>query len=159
VSTATSRPRAKPASCAHLQGVEQFVGDGVGRQRLRPGEGHPVLKADGYKMGSDGFFSKNGKELSLTVIPTGLLRWVADMQVVSNSSPRSASRSPSTAPPRRTSRRRLERTVQLAYDVETGSVRRRSTRCASVVLEETPPLSVRRRRRMGRFSSPAVDAL
>jgi len=36
-----------------------------------PAKAISVLKADGYKMGSDGFFSKNGKELSLTVITNG----------------------------------------------------------------------------------------
>ncbi|MHB2029147.1 MAG: ABC transporter substrate-binding protein [Acidimicrobiales bacterium] len=43
-----------------------------------------VLKAAGYKMGSDGFFEKNGKKLALTVITNGgYSDWVASMQVVS----------------------------------------------------------------------------
>jgi len=36
-----------------------------------PAKAISVLKADGYKMGSDGSSRRNGKELSLTVITTG----------------------------------------------------------------------------------------
>ena len=44
-----------------------------------PAKAKSVLEADGYKMGSDGFFSKNGKELSLTIVTNGgYSDWVAE---------------------------------------------------------------------------------
>jgi len=49
-----------------------------------PAKAKSILKAAGYKMGSDGVFAKNGKELSLTAIVIGgYSDWVADLQVVS----------------------------------------------------------------------------
>ena len=48
-----------------------------------PAKAKSVLEADGYKMGSDGFFAKNGKKLALTIITNGgYSDWVASMQVV-----------------------------------------------------------------------------
>jgi peptide/nickel transport system substrate-binding protein len=48
-----------------------------------PAKAKALLKADGYKMGSDGYFSKNGKELSFTLMTNGgYSDWVASMQVV-----------------------------------------------------------------------------
>jgi peptide/nickel transport system substrate-binding protein len=49
-----------------------------------PTKAMSILKADGWKMGSDGVFAKNGKKLALTVITNGgYSDWVATMQVVS----------------------------------------------------------------------------
>ena len=43
-----------------------------------------TLKADGYKMGSDGIFAKNGKKLSFSIITNGgYSDWVATVQVIS----------------------------------------------------------------------------
>jgi peptide/nickel transport system substrate-binding protein len=49
-----------------------------------PAKAISVLKAAGYKMGSDGYFSKGGKELKLTIITNGgYSDWVADIQIMS----------------------------------------------------------------------------
>jgi peptide/nickel transport system substrate-binding protein len=48
-----------------------------------PAKAKSVLEADGYKLASNGFFSKNGKELSLSISTNGgYSDWVASMQVV-----------------------------------------------------------------------------
>jgi peptide/nickel transport system substrate-binding protein len=48
-----------------------------------PAKAKQVLQADGYKLGSNGIFAKNGKQLSFTVINIGgYSDWVASMSVI-----------------------------------------------------------------------------
>ena len=48
-----------------------------------PAKAKSILEADGYKMGSDGFFAKNGKELAFTLMTNGgYSDWVASAQVI-----------------------------------------------------------------------------
>jgi peptide/nickel transport system substrate-binding protein len=42
-----------------------------------------ILQADGYRMGTNGYFAKNGKELTITVqVPTGYTDYVAALQIM-----------------------------------------------------------------------------
>jgi peptide/nickel transport system substrate-binding protein len=57
----------------------------VGKTGYDQAKAKAALKADGYKMGSDGYFSKKGKKLSFSIITNGgYSDWVATVQVISN---------------------------------------------------------------------------
>jgi peptide/nickel transport system substrate-binding protein len=48
-----------------------------------PAKAKQILESDGYKLGSDGIFAKNGKKLSFTVVNVGgYSDWVADVSVI-----------------------------------------------------------------------------
>jgi peptide/nickel transport system substrate-binding protein len=58
--------------------VKKKLGSGYNVAKARS-----VLKAAGYKLGSDGFFSKDGDELKLSIITNGdFSDWVADVQII-----------------------------------------------------------------------------
>ena len=121
-----------------------------------PAKAKSVLEKDGYKMGSDGFFSKGGKELSLTVDDQ---RWVLRL------GRRHAGGQPGTRQGRHQGDRgrrrgvelhdrRLERTVPVGLrrgDRWSGAVLRDAP---VALLEELGGRSVRRRRRTGSDSPP-----
>ncbi|HXC19236.1 MAG TPA: ABC transporter substrate-binding protein [Acidimicrobiales bacterium] len=126
-----------------------------------PAKAKSVLEADGYKMGSDGFFSKNGKELSLTIVTNGgYSDWVASMQVVGQElakvgikitvNPAAASNFTTDV---------LNGQFQLAYDVETGGpapfyeMRQWLYSKNSAAIGKPAPSN------WERYSNPATDAL
>jgi peptide/nickel transport system substrate-binding protein len=126
-----------------------------------PAKAKSVLEADGYKMGSDGFFSKNGKELSLTIVTNGgYSDWVASMQVVGQElakvgikitvNPAAASNFTTDV---------LDGNFQLAYDVETGGpspfyeMRQWLYSKNSAAIGKPAPSN------WERYSNPATDAL
>jgi peptide/nickel transport system substrate-binding protein len=126
-----------------------------------PAKAKSVLEADGYKMGSDGFFSKNGKELDLTVVTNGgYSDWVASMQVVSQELAKVGIKvTVNGAAASNFTTDVLDGNFQLAYDVETGGpspfyeMRQWLYSKNSAAIGKPAPSN------WERFSSPAVDAL
>jgi peptide/nickel transport system substrate-binding protein len=48
-----------------------------------PAEAKGVLEADGFKMGSNGYFQKDGKTLAFTIIePSGFTDYVTDDEII-----------------------------------------------------------------------------
>jgi peptide/nickel transport system substrate-binding protein len=126
-----------------------------------PAKAKSVLEKDGYKMGSDGFFSKGGKELSLTVITNGgYSDWVADMQVVSQELAKVGIKvTVDGAAASNFTTDVLNGQFQLAYDVETGGpapfyeMRQWLYSKNSAAIGSPAPSN------WERFSSPTVDGL
>jgi peptide/nickel transport system substrate-binding protein len=126
-----------------------------------PTKAKAVLKADGYKLGSNGFFSKNGQELKLTVITNGgYSDWVASMQVLSQELAKvgidvtvdgvAASNFSTDV---------LTGKFQLAYDVETGGPTPFYEMRQWLFSKNSAPIGSPAASNWERYSSPAVDAL
>ena len=126
-----------------------------------PAKAKSVLEADGYKMGSNGFFSKNGKELDLTVVTNGgYSDWVASMQVLSQQLAKVGIKlTVNGAAASNFTTDVLNGNFQLAYDVETGGpspfyeMRQWLYSKNSAAIGSPAPSN------WERFSSPAVDTL
>jgi peptide/nickel transport system substrate-binding protein len=126
-----------------------------------PAKAKSVLVADGYKMGSNGFFAKNGKELSLTVVTNGgYSDWVASMQVLSQQLAKVGIKvTVNGAAASNFTTDVLNGNFQLAYDVETGGpspfyeMRQWLYSKNSAAIGSPAPSN------WERFSSPAVDTL
>jgi len=112
-------------------------------------------------MGSDGYFSKNGKELSLTIVTNGgYSDWVASMQVVGQElakvgikitvNPAAASNFTTDV---------LNGQFQLAYDVETGGPSPFYEMRQWLYSKNSAPIGSAAPSNWERFSSPTVDAL
>jgi peptide/nickel transport system substrate-binding protein len=126
-----------------------------------PAKAKSVLEADGYKMGSDGFFSKNGKELSLTIVTNGgYSDWVASMQVVGQElakvgikitvNPAAASNFTTDV---------LDGNFQLAYDVETGGPSPFYEMRQWLYSKNSASIGKPAPSNWERYSNPATDAL
>jgi peptide/nickel transport system substrate-binding protein len=126
-----------------------------------PAKAKSILEKDGYKMGSDGYFSKNGKELSLTIVTNGgYSDWVASMQVVGQElakvgikitvNPAAASNFTTDV---------LNGQFQLAYDVETGGPSPFYEMRQWLYSKNSAPIGSAAPSNWERFSSPTVDAL
>jgi peptide/nickel transport system substrate-binding protein len=126
-----------------------------------PAKAKSILEKDGYKMGSDGFFSKGGKELSLTIVTNGgYSDWVASMQVVGQElakvgikitvNPAAASNFTTDV---------LNGDFQLAYDVETGGPSPFYEMRQWLYSKNSAPIGSAAPSNWERFSSPTVDAL
>jgi peptide/nickel transport system substrate-binding protein len=120
-----------------------------------------ILVADGYKMGSNGFFAKNGKELAVTIITNGgYSDWVAAMQVVSQELAKVG----------------IKATVdgvaatnfysdvyagkfQLAYNAESGGPSPFYEMRQWLFSKNSAPIGTAASSNWERFNSPAVDAL
>jgi peptide/nickel transport system substrate-binding protein len=87
-----------------------------------PAKAKSVLEADGYKMGSNGFFSKNGKELKLSIITNGgYSDWVASEQVMAQELGKvGIDATPETPSATTFASDVYTGNYQLAYDVESG---------------------------------------
>ncbi len=87
-----------------------------------PSKAKSVLEADGYKMGSNGFFSKNGKELKLSIITNGgYSDWVASEQVMAQELGKvGIDATPETPSATTFASDVYTGNYQLAYDVESG---------------------------------------
>jgi peptide/nickel transport system substrate-binding protein len=126
-----------------------------------PTKAKAVLKADGYKMGSDGFFSKNGKELSLTVVTNGgYSDWVASMQVLSQQLAKVGIKvTVNGAAASNFTTDVLTGKFQLAYDVETGGPSPFYEMRQWLYSKNSAAIGQPAASNWERFSSPAVDAL
>jgi peptide/nickel transport system substrate-binding protein len=126
-----------------------------------PTKAKSVLKADGYKMGSNGFFSKNGKELSLTVVTNGgYSDWVASMQVLSQELAKVGIKvTVNGAAASNFTTDVLTGKFQLAYDVETGGPSPFYEMRQWLYSKNSAAIGQPAASNWERFSSPAVDAL
>ncbi len=126
-----------------------------------PSKAKAVLKADGYKMGSNGFFSKNGKELSLTVVTNGgYSDWVASMQVMSQQLAKVGIKvTVNGAAASNFTTDVLTGKFQLAYDVETGGPSPFYEMRQWLYSKNSAAIGQPAASNWERFSSPAVDAL
>ncbi len=126
-----------------------------------PAKAKAVLKADGYKMGSDGFFSKDGKELSLTIVTNGgYSDWVASMQVVSQELAKVGIKvTVNGAAASNFTTDVLNGNFQLAYDVETGGPSPFYEMRQWLYSKNSAPIGTAAASNWERYSSPAVDAL
>ncbi len=126
-----------------------------------PTKAKNVLKADGYKMGSNGFFSKNGKELSLTVVTNGgYSDWVASMQVLSQQLAKVGIKiTVNGAAASNFTTDVLTGKFQLAYDVESGGPAPFYEMRQWLYSKNSAAIGKPASSNWERFSSPAVDAL
>ncbi|HEY5439618.1 MAG TPA: ABC transporter substrate-binding protein [Acidimicrobiales bacterium] len=126
-----------------------------------PAKAKAVLKADGYKLGSNGFFSKNGKELSLTVVTNGgYSDWVASMQVLSQELAKVGIKvTVNGAAASNFTTDVLTGKFQLAYDVETGGPSPFYEMRQWLYSKNSAAIGKPAASNWERFSSPAVDAL
>jgi peptide/nickel transport system substrate-binding protein len=126
-----------------------------------PAKAKSVLKADGYKLGSNGFFSKNGKELSLTVVTNGgYSDWVASMQVLSQQLAKVGIKvTVNGAAASNFTTDVLTGKFQLAYDVETGGPSPFYEMRQWLYSKNSAAIGKPAASNWERFSSPAVDAL
>ena len=126
-----------------------------------PAKAKSVLEADGYKMGSDGFFSKGGKELSLTVVTNGgYSDWVADMQVLGQELAKVGIKvTVNAAAASNFTTDVLDGNFQLAYDVETGGPSPFYEIRQWLYSKNSAPIGKPAPSNWERFSSPSVDAL
>lgn len=126
-----------------------------------PAKAKSVLEADGYTMGNNGYFSKGGKELDLTIVTNGgYSDWVASVQVVSQELAKVGIKvTVNAAAASNFTTDVLNGNFQLAYDVETGGpspfyeMRQWLYSKNSAAIGSPAPSN------WERFSSPAVDAL
>jgi peptide/nickel transport system substrate-binding protein len=126
-----------------------------------PAKAKSVLEADGYKMGSNGFFAKGGKELSLTVVTNGgYSDWVASMQVLSQQLAKVGIKiTVNGAAASNFTTDVLNGNFQLAYDVETGGPSPFYEMRQWLYSKNSAPIGSPAPSNWERFSSPAVDAL
>jgi peptide/nickel transport system substrate-binding protein len=126
-----------------------------------PSKAKSILEADGYKMGSDGYFSKNGKELDLTIITNGgYSDWVASMQVVSQELAKVGIKATVDGVAATNFYSDVyEGKYQLAYNVEAGGPSPFYEFRQWLFSKNSAPIGTAASSNWERYSSPAVDAL
>ncbi len=126
-----------------------------------PAKAKSILKADGYKLGSDGFFAKKGKELALTVITNGgYSDWIATMQVVSSELKQVGIKlTVSGVAATNFYSDVYEGKYQLAYNAESGGPAPFYEMRQWMYSKNSAPIGTAASSNWERFSSPAVDAL
>jgi peptide/nickel transport system substrate-binding protein len=120
-----------------------------------------VLVADGYKMGSDGFFAKNGKKLALTIITNGgYSDWVASMQVVTQQLKKAGIDATLQTPAANTFYAEVYAgKYQLAYNAETGGPTPFYEMRQWLYSKNSAPIGTAAASNWERYNSPAVDKL
>jgi len=120
-----------------------------------------VLVADGYKMGSDGFFAKNGKKLALTIITNGgYSDWVASMQVVAQELQKAGIDATLQTPAANTFYANLYAgKYQLAYNAETGGPTPFYEMRQLLYSKNSAPIGTAAASNWERYNSPSVDKL
>lgn len=126
-----------------------------------PTKAKSILKADGYKLGSDGYFAKKGKELALTVITNGgYSDWIATMQVVSSELKQVGIKlTVSGVAATNFYSDVYEGKYQLAYNAESGGPAPFYEMRQWMYSKNSAPIGTAASSNWERFSSPAVDAL
>ena len=126
-----------------------------------PAKAKSILKADGWKLGSDGVFAKNGKKLALTVITNGgYSDWVATMQVVSSELSKVGIKLTVATPAASTFYANLYAgNYQLAYNAESGGPAPFYEMRQWLFSKNSAPIGTAASSNWERFKSPAVDAL
>jgi peptide/nickel transport system substrate-binding protein len=128
---------------------------------FNPAKAKSILKADGYKLGSDGVFAKNGKKLALTVITNGgYSDWIATMQVVSSELKQVGIKlTVSGVAATNFYSQVYEGKYQLAYNAESGGPAPFYEMRQWMYSKNSAPIGTAASSNWERFSSPAVDAL
>ncbi len=126
-----------------------------------PAKAKSVLEADGYKMGSDGFFSKNGKKLALAISTNGgYSDWVASMQVVAQELMKVGIDATVETPSAGTFYANLYAgRYQLAYNAESGGPTPFYEMRQWLYSKNSAPIGTAASSNWERFNSPAVDKL
>ncbi len=126
-----------------------------------PSKAESLLKAAGYKMGSDGFFSKDGQELKLTIITNGgYSDWVADIQVMSQELAKVGIDAIPETPAANTFYADVYAgKYQLAYNVETGGPTPFYELRQWLYSKNSAPIGTAASSNWERFDSAAVDKL
>jgi peptide/nickel transport system substrate-binding protein len=126
-----------------------------------PGKAKSLLTADGYKMGSDGFFAKNGKTLAVTIITNGgYSDWVASMQVVSQELAKVGIKATVDGVAATNFYTDVyDGKFQLAYNAEAGGPAPFYEMRQWLFSKNSAPIGTAASSNWERFSSPAVDAL
>ncbi|MFI5036204.1 MAG: ABC transporter substrate-binding protein [Acidimicrobiales bacterium] len=120
-----------------------------------------ILTADGYKMGSNGFFAKAGKELDVTIITNGgYSDWVASMQVVSQELAKVGIKATVNGVAATNFYTDVyDGKFQLAYNAEAGGPSPFYEFRQWLASANSAPIGTAASSNWERFSSPAVDAL
>lgn len=126
-----------------------------------PAKAKSVLEADGYKMGSDGFFTKNGKKLALTIITNGgYSDWVASMQVVTSELAKVGIDATLQTPAANTFYADVYAgKYQLAYNAESGGPTPFYEMRQWLYSKNSAPIGKAAASNWERYNSPAVDTL
>ena len=126
-----------------------------------PAKAKSLLKADGYKLDSNGVFAKNGKELAFTVITNGgYSDWIASTQVLATQLAKVGVKI--TVDPVASSNFYSDvyaGKFQLAYNVETGGPSPFYEFRQWLYSKNSAPIGSAAASNWERFKSPAVDAL
>jgi len=126
-----------------------------------PAKAKSVLEADGYKMGSNGFFSKGGKELSLSIMTNGgYSDWVADAQVMAQELTKIGINATVLTPAATTFYDDVYAgKYQLAYNVETGGPTPFFEIRQWLYSKNSAPIGTDAASNWERYDNPAVDKL
>jgi peptide/nickel transport system substrate-binding protein len=126
-----------------------------------PAKAKTVLEADGYKMGSDGFFTKNGQKLALTIITNGgYSDWVASMQVVTSELAKVGIDATLQTPAANTFYADVYAgKYQLAYNAESGGPTPFYEMRQWLYSKNSAPIGKAAASNWERYNSPAVDTL
>lgn len=126
-----------------------------------PTKAKTILKADGYKLGSDGVFAKNGKKLAVTIITNGgYSDWVATVQVIAAQLKKigiAATVSPIASTNFYSDV--YAGKFQLAYNVETGGPTPFYEMRQWMYSKNSAPIGTAAASNWERFNSPSVDKL
>jgi peptide/nickel transport system substrate-binding protein len=120
-----------------------------------------VLEAAGYKMSSNGFFSKDGKELKLSIITNGgFSDWVADIRIIAQELRRVGIDATPEAPAAYTFYDDLYLgTYQLAYNEEEGGPTPFYQMRQWLYSKNSAPFGVAAASNWERYTNPGVDKL
>ena len=120
-----------------------------------------TLKADGYKMGSDGIFAKNGKKLAFSIITNGgYSDWVATVQVISAELAKVGIKATVTPLASNTFYANVySGNYQLAYNVETGGPTPFYEMRQLLYSKNSAPIGKAASSNWERFNSSTVDGL
>ncbi|MFY9782885.1 MAG: ABC transporter substrate-binding protein [Acidimicrobiales bacterium] len=120
-----------------------------------------VLEAAGFKMGSNGFFSKNGRELKVSIITNGgYSDWVADIQIMAQELAKIGIDATPETPSANTFYSDVyDGDFQLAYNVESGGPTPFYEMRQWLYSKNSAPIGTAAASNWERYNDPAVDKL
>jgi len=126
-----------------------------------PAKAESVLKAAGYKKGSNGFFEKNGKEIKLSIITNGgYSDWVADIQIMAQELNKVGIDATPETPAANTFYADVYAgKYQLAYNVESGGPTPFYEMRQWLYSKNSAPIGTAASSNWERYDNPAVDKL
>jgi peptide/nickel transport system substrate-binding protein len=126
-----------------------------------PAKAESILKAAGFRKGSSGFFEKNGKEITLSIITNGAYSdWAADIQIMAQELKRVGIDATPDTPAANTFYADVYTgKFQLAYNVESGGPTPFYEMRQWLSSKNSAPIGKAASSNWERYNSPAVDAL